>query len=100
VEGQIDWHDPKVLSELFSQHGFKVSAIVKDLSITTSSPEEYWNTRIAGHPLGVATFPLLEKAGRLTDVRTQVLKMITDAWTSPTGEVRLPAQYLLSTATR
>ena len=100
MEGQIEWHDSKVLSELFGRHGFEVSAITKDLVISTSSPEEYWDTRIAGHPLGVATFPLLEKAGRLDEVRARMLKVITDDWTSPSGDVQLPAQYLLATATR
>jgi ubiquinone/menaquinone biosynthesis C-methylase UbiE len=100
MEGQIDWHDPKVLAELFGQHGFEVSSVTKDLTVSTSSPEEYFATRIAGHPLGVATFPLLEKAGRLDEVRTRMLEVITDDWTSPTGAVHLPAQYLLATATR
>jgi SAM-dependent methyltransferase len=100
MEGRIDWHDPKVLSDLFGQHGFEVSATTKDLTIATSSAEEYWSTRIAGHPLGVATLPLLEKAGRLTEIRTRILDVITADWTTDSGEVHLPAQYLLATATR
>jgi SAM-dependent methyltransferase len=100
MEGRIDWHNPSVLADLFGQHGFEVSASTKDLTIATSSVEEYWSTRIEGHPLGVATLPLLEKAGRLTDVRTRIFDVITAGWTTPTGEVRLPAQYLLATATR
>ncbi|WP_410784895.1 class I SAM-dependent methyltransferase [Kribbella sp. C-35] len=100
MEGQIDWHDPKSLSDLFGEHGFEVSTTVKDLSVTTTSPEDYWETRIANHPLGVATFPLLKKAGRLEEVRTQTLDAISKDWTTPAGEVRLPAQYLLAIATR
>jgi hypothetical protein len=100
MEGRIDWHDPSVLSDLFGKHGFEVSATTKDLTIAAASVEEYWATRIAGHPLGVATLPLLEKAGRLTAVRTRIFDVITADWTTPTGEVRLPAQYLLATATR
>jgi SAM-dependent methyltransferase len=100
MEGRIDWHDPKVLSELFGQHGFEVSASTNDLTVVATSAAEYWSTRIAGHPLGVATLPLLEKAGRLTEVRTRVLDVITAGWTTPSGEVRLPAQYLLAAATR
>jgi SAM-dependent methyltransferase len=97
---QIDWHDPKVLSELFSPHGFEVSAEVKELTVTTASPEAYWQTRIANHPLGIATFPLLEKAGRLGEVRTRILTTISENWTTASGEVRLPAQYLLAAARR
>lgn len=98
--GQIDWHDPKVLSELFSPHGYEVSTDVKELTVTTVSPEAYWQTRIANHPLGVATFPLLEQAGRLDEVRTRVITTIRDSWITASGEVRLPAQYLLAVATR
>jgi SAM-dependent methyltransferase len=100
VAGQIDWHDPKVLADLFGEHGFEVSAVTNDLDITAASPEEYWETRIAAHPLGIATAPLLEQAGRLDEVRTRVVKVLTDNFGSPTGEIRLPAQYLLATATR
>jgi len=73
------------------------------LSNFASSPSEYWETRIASHPLGVAAFPLLEKAGRLTEVRTRALQAIADNSTTssgPSGEVRLSAQYLLATAIR
>jgi SAM-dependent methyltransferase len=100
TDGQIDWHDPKVLSELFGAYGFEVSTTAKDLAVTAASPEDYWETRIADHPLGVATFPLLEKAGRLAEVRTRMLDVIATDWTTPAGEVSLPAQYLLVTATR
>jgi SAM-dependent methyltransferase len=100
TDGQIDWHDPKVLSELFGAHGFEVSTTAKDLAVTAASPEDYWETRFANHPLGIATFPLLEKAGRLAAVRTRMLDVIATDWTTPSGEVRLPAQYLLVTATR
>jgi ubiquinone/menaquinone biosynthesis C-methylase UbiE len=100
MAGQIDWHDPKVLADLLGEHGFEVSAVTKDIVFTAASPEEYWETRIAAHPLGVATSPLLEKAGRLDEVRTRVVTVLTDNFGSATGEVRLPAQYLLATATR
>ncbi len=100
MEGQIDWHDPDVLTELFGRHGFAVSATTKELTIAASSPDEFWSTRIANHPLGVGTLPLLEKAGRLAEVRTRVLDEIAAGWTTPSGEVRIPAQYLLATATR
>lgn len=103
MEGQIDWHDAGVLSHLFGKHGFTVSATIKDITFVASSPSEYWETRIASHPLGVATFPVLEKAGRLTEVRTRALQAIADNSTTssgPSGEVRLSAQYLLATAIR
>ncbi|MEU4194921.1 class I SAM-dependent methyltransferase [Kribbella sp. NPDC026611] len=99
MEGQIDWHDPAVLAELFGQHGFELTATVKDLAMTAASPEDYWETRLANHPLGVATLPLLEQAGRLTDVRTRVIDAIGN-WTTPSGQVSIPSQYLLATATR
>ncbi|MEI8411518.1 MULTISPECIES: class I SAM-dependent methyltransferase [unclassified Kribbella] len=100
MEGRIDWHDPKVLSTLLEPHGFQLSTATKDLTITTASAEDYWSTRIAAHPLGVATLPLLEQAGVLPDVRSRMLSLIATNWTTPTGEVHLPAQYLLATATR
>lgn len=99
MEGRIDWHDPAVLTELFAAHGFELTATVKDIAFTASSPEEYWQTRLANHPLGLATFPLLEKADRLTDVRTRVLEAI-GTWTASSGQVSIPAQYLLAAARR
>ena len=100
MEGRIDWHDPKALSELFGPFGFEVSAAVHDLTFRASSAEEYWTTRIAQHPLGVATFPVLEKAGRLDEVRTLALETIAAKWTRPDGAIELPARYLLAAATR
>jgi SAM-dependent methyltransferase len=100
MEARIDWHDPAVLAAHFEPHGFQLSATTKDLTIMTSSAEDYWATRIAVHPLGMTTLPLLEQAGRLPEVRTRMLTLITGNWTTPTGEVRLPAQYLLTHATR
>jgi hypothetical protein len=98
--GQLDWHDPNALSAAFAPHGYQVSATTLEVALVTASAEDYWQTRIANHPLGVATFPLLERAGRLDDVRASFLQTLNDNWTSPTGEVRIPAQYLLATATR
>jgi SAM-dependent methyltransferase len=98
--GRLDWHDPNALSAAFAPHGYEVSATTLEVAIVTASAEDYWQTRIANHPLGVTTFPLLERAGRLDDVRARFLQTLTDNWTSSTGEVRIPAQYLLATATR
>jgi SAM-dependent methyltransferase len=98
--GRIDWHDPDALSALLSPHGYQLSTTTQELTIVTASAEEYWDTRVASHPLGVTTFPLLEQAGRLNDVRESFLKALADDWTTPAGEVRIPAQYLLATAVR
>ncbi|HWD81995.1 MAG TPA: class I SAM-dependent methyltransferase [Kribbella sp.] len=98
--GRMDWHDPNALSTLFAPHGYQVTATTLELTITTASPEEYWETRFANHPLGVTTFPLLKQAGRLDEVRERFLQTLTDNWTTPTGQVNLPAQYLLATAVR
>lgn len=98
--GHLDWHDPAALSAAFAPHGYRVSATTLEVAIVTASAEEYWETRIANHPLGVTTFPILERAGRLDDVRVRFLQALADDWTSPTGAVHIPAQYLLATATR
>ncbi|GAB2670641.1 class I SAM-dependent methyltransferase [Kribbella swartbergensis] len=100
ADGRVDWHDPNVLTSLLEPHGFHLTTDTKELTISTPSPEDYWSTRIATHPLGVATLPLLDQSGRLPAVRTQMLTQITQNWTTPTGEVALPAQYLLAKATR
>ncbi|WP_433160996.1 class I SAM-dependent methyltransferase [Kribbella sp. CA-247076] len=100
TEGRFDWHDPGTLAAHLGPHGFALSATPRDLTTVTASAEEYWSTRIANHPLGVATFPILEQAGRLDEVRTRVFDLIAERWTEPSGEVRLPARYLLAEATR
>ncbi|WP_406051960.1 class I SAM-dependent methyltransferase [Kribbella sp. NBC_00889] len=100
AQGRVGWHGPDVLNDLLGEHGFEVSATTNDLIITTSSPQEYWQTRIADHPLGVTTFPMLEQAGRLDEVRARTIDVLTERWTGTSGEVRLPAQYLLAVATR
>jgi SAM-dependent methyltransferase len=98
--GGTDWHDPNVLATLLEPHGFRLSTTTRDLTITTASPEDYWSTRIAAHPLGVVTLPLLDQAGVLPNVRSRMLSLIADSWTTPSGAVELPAQYLLAEATR
>jgi SAM-dependent methyltransferase len=100
ADGRVDWHDPKVLTGLFEPHGFQLAAVTKALTITTSSADHYWSTRIAAHPLGIATLPLLEQAGVLNDVRSRMLSLIAENWTTASGEVQLPAEYLLATASR
>ncbi|MEV0788989.1 class I SAM-dependent methyltransferase [Kribbella sp. NPDC050459] len=106
VTGSVDmgtpfnWHDPNALSDLLAPHGFTVSSRTLELDVVTASPAEYWETRIATHPLGIETLPVLEKAGRLDEVRNRVLHMLDENWTTSTGEVRLKAQYLLATAVR
>ncbi|MFK4090025.1 class I SAM-dependent methyltransferase [Kribbella sp. NPDC020789] len=100
MEGRIDWHDPKALSELFAPFGFEVTTTVHDLTFRAASAAEYWTTRIAQHPLGVASFPVLEKAGRLDEVRRLVLEKIAEQWTLPDGSIELPARYLLAVAGR
>ncbi|WP_350274014.1 class I SAM-dependent methyltransferase [Kribbella sp. HUAS MG21] len=100
VGTQFNWHDPNAIAGLLSPHGFDVSGSTLELDIVAPSAEDYWQTRIATHPLGVGTLPVLERAGRLDEVRDQVLRTINDNWLTPTGEVRLKAQYLLATATR
>jgi SAM-dependent methyltransferase len=96
----FEWHDPNALSKLLAPHGLEVSGTTLELDVVAASAEDYWQTRIAAHPLGINTLPLLEKAGRLDDVHDRVLRTINDGWTTSTGEVRLKAQYLLATATR
>ncbi|TDO64014.1 methyltransferase family protein [Kribbella sp. VKM Ac-2571] len=94
------WHDPTALSELLDPHAFAVSGTTLELDIVAASAEDYWETRIAAHPLGIETLPLLEQAGRLDEVRKRVLQTIADDWITSTGQVRLKAQYLLATAVR
>lgn len=98
--GRIDWHDPAALSALFAPHAYQVTTTTLELEVVTPSPEDYWDTRIANHPLGVSTFPLLQQAGRLDEVRAHFLQTLADNWTDTTGQVRLPAQYLLASASR
>jgi SAM-dependent methyltransferase len=100
ANGATNWHDPATLSALLSPHGYQVTTATLELSVVAPTPEHYWETRIANHPLGVTTFPLLERAGRLDEVRTRFLQTLADNWTDASGQVRLPAQYLLATATR
>jgi SAM-dependent methyltransferase len=100
VGTQFKWHDPSALSGLLAPHGFTVSGKTLELDVVTPSAEDYWETRIATHPLGIQTLPVLEQAGRLEEVRNRVLETINKDWTTSTGEVHLKAQYLLATATR
>lgn len=97
---RMDWHDPNALSTLFARHGYQVTAKTLELTVTAVSAEEYWQTRFANHPLGVTTLPLLQQAGRLDEVHERFLQTLTDNWTTSTGQVQLPAQYLLATAVR
>ncbi|MET9316077.1 methyltransferase domain-containing protein [Kribbella sp. NPDC003505] len=100
VGPQFTWHDPNALAGLLTPHGFELSGKTLALDVVAPSAEAYWETRIATHPLGIATLPLLEQAGRLEEVRNRVLTTIEEDWTIPTGEVRLKAHYLLATAVR
>jgi SAM-dependent methyltransferase len=100
TEGGVDWSDPAVLTTLLEPHGFQVTSTTRDLTITTPSAEDYWATRIAGHPMGIAALPLLDQAGVLADVRSRTIALITANWTTPSGQVHLPAPYLLAEAVR
>ncbi|MEU0093543.1 class I SAM-dependent methyltransferase [Kribbella sp. NPDC006257] len=92
--GQFHWHDLDALGGLLTPYGFKVTATQHELPLVVGSPAEYWENRVVQHPAGATFRPLLEQAGVLGEVRSEVIALLEDA--SPEFSVN----YVLIEATR
>lgn len=72
------WHDEQTLRELSARHGASATFQEGELVIVGESPEAYFDTGEANHPMSLAARPLLERAGTYAATRARALTALRD----------------------
>lgn len=80
---RFPWHDPDAVGELAARHNTGVRVHDGVLSITAESAEAYFAASEQLHPMSVAGRPILERAGRYSQVREQALAILREGNEDP-----------------
>ncbi|HEU5355833.1 MAG TPA: methyltransferase domain-containing protein [Actinocrinis sp.] len=92
------WHDQDALSDLFASSGLRLESHTRHtLTQTAPSAESYLAVNMADHPMAVSGMAVLEKAGRVDEVRAQLLKILQSHNESPDA-LRITSEYVIATA--
>src|SRR5215211_3645460 len=89
------WHERGSLSELFEPHGFSVSLTEHSLAFGAPSIDEFMRIEGENHPLAIAARPVLEGAGRATEVREGMRRIYEEGNEDPDG-FRVTSQYVVA----
>lgn len=73
------WHDEAAVPELFSRHGMRAAAIDQhELAYRTTSPEDFLEGELQNHPLAIAAFEVLQRAGQAEEARERLLQVLDE----------------------
>lgn len=73
------WHDESVVKELFARHGMNAAVEgVHELVVSATSPQAHLDSERGSHPMGVATFEVLERSGQVDEGYDRMLKVLND----------------------
>lgn len=73
------WHDTAAVSELFQRHGMTTdTAGEHELVFTGTSPGEFLDAELQNHPLAVAGFEVLLRAGQAAEARESLLQVLNE----------------------
>jgi SAM-dependent methyltransferase len=92
------WHDAEALGGLLAPLGFEVVVDEQRLAFAAPSAREFLEGE-AGHPLAVASRPLLESSGEAEPLRERMLSIYEAANEDPSA-FRVTSRYILATARR
>ncbi len=92
------WHDPVALDSVFGPYGLSVAREDHELAFTASSPEAYLDRDRISHPLAVAGFELLERAGQAQRARERLLTILRQG-NEDLSAFRTTSRYAILAAT-
>ncbi|MDP9441347.1 MAG: hypothetical protein M3P34_04035, partial [Actinomycetota bacterium] len=94
------WHDDAVVTELFNRHGMSAAAAGQhELVFTATSPGAYLDAELQSHPLAVAGFQVLRRAGQAEEARERLLQVLNEHNEDP-GNFRSASRYVVFVARR
>jgi ubiquinone/menaquinone biosynthesis C-methylase UbiE len=75
----LPWHDVGAVGSLFAQHRLVVTEVARHaLPFTAPSPRSYLDAELTNHPMAVAGFQVLEKAGQAEAARQKLLQLLEE----------------------
>lgn len=92
------WHDQTELTRLFDGYDLSLEIEQHELAFTATSPAEYLDLERRSHPLAVAGFEVLERAGQDELAHDQLLRILQDGNEDETA-FRSTSRYVVVTAT-
>ena len=94
------WHDESAVTELFQRHGMgAVAATRHELVVQDTSAGDFFEAERRSHPLAVAGFEVLQRAGQAEEARTRLLQVLEDHNEGPDG-FRSTSRYVVLIARR
>ena len=78
VPRRFAWHDPDAVAQVATRHDAVVDAHEGAIRFEGESPETYFATEEANHPMSLAFRPLLEQAGLYEEVRREGIAVLRD----------------------
>lgn len=92
------WHEPSEVARLFDVDAMSLRIEQHELAFTASSPAEYLDLERRSHPLAVAGFEILERAGHAERANDQLLQILEDGNEDDTA-FRSTSRYVVVTVT-
>lgn len=94
------WHDDAAVTELFDRHGMCAAAAGQhELVFEAASPEAFLEAELQSHPLAVAGFEVLRRAGQAEEARERLLQVL-DKHNQHSSGFRSTSRYVVFVAQR
>jgi SAM-dependent methyltransferase len=93
------WHEQTALAGLFAAHDMTIAIEQHAIVFTDVSPAAYLEAERTSHPLAVAGFEVLERAGHADLASERLLQILQDGNEDPAA-FRSTSSYVVVTATR
>lgn len=88
------WHDEAAVVELFGRHGMSAAAAGQhELVFTATSPDAFLDAELQNHPLAVAGFEVLRRAGQAEEARARLLHVL-DEHNEDSSSFRSTSRYV------
>ena len=72
------WHDQAALTALFAAHGMTITIEQHEIVFTDASPAAYLEAERTSHPMAIAGFEVLERAGQTELARERLLRILEE----------------------
>ena len=94
------WHDDSAVTELFDRHGMSAAAAGQhELVFEDTSPDTFLDAELQTHPLAVAGFEVLRRAGQAEEARERLLQVLNEH-NQVSSSFRATSRYVVFVARR
>lgn len=94
------WHDAAAVTELFDRHGMSAAAAGQhELVFEDASPDAFLDAELQSHPLAVAGFEVLRRAGQAEEARERLLAVMNEH-NEVSSSFRATSRYVVFVARR